>query len=324
MHLPTTTRVYVLPVGLAVTLALQGPALARASVDHSHEQSEHRTDVGAVAHTPRAASIAPSAFQEVESGDFEFRDERGRRDRPVHVWYARPKGVGADVRILFVLHGDSRTAQMARDSVARRIQSRRFIIVAPHFRQAEYPGEAYDLGGMVDSTGALQPRADWALLLIDHLFDQLRERWSLTSTSYDIIGHSAGGQFVQRLVLFVPEARFRRAVASGPGTLAVPDETIDAPYGLRGVSMPPGRLATSISRDFVLVVGERDITEGARPRPVLAQGKTRVSRAVRLFALVHEAAVEGGVPLMWRLRVVPNLDHSPMANLAIDVEEVVR
>jgi len=325
MRLHTTTFVYALPFVLAVESRVQEPARVRASAErHPQRQSNPGIAVSLVTRGPPAAPEASAAVSEVEFGDFEFRDERGRRDRPIHVWFARPRDVGPDSRVLFVLHGDSRTGQIARDSIARRTEARRFIVVAPQFRQAEYPGEAYDLGGMVDSSSELQPRADWALLLIEHLFHQLRERWSLTSTSYDIIGHSAGGQFVQRLVLFVPEARFRRAVASGPGTVAVPDETIDAPYGLRGVSLPPRMLETSLTRDFVLVVGERDIAEGARPRVVLEQGKTRVSRAFRLFAIAHEAAVERGVPLTWRLRVVPKLDHSPMENLAIDVEEVVR
>jgi len=271
-----------------------------------------------------AGPHATRRLQETEFGDFEFRDERGRRDRPIHVWYARSKGMAAEPRIVFVLHGDSRTGQMARDSVARRLQSQPFIIVAPHFRETEYPREVYDLGGTVDSNGVLQPRADWALLLIEHLFDELRNRWSLTSNTYDIIGHSAGGQFVQRLVLFVPEARFRRAVASGPGTLALPDEKISAPYGLGGVPMGSGGPATSLSRDFVLVVGERDIVETARPAAVLALGANRVSRAFRFFAAAHEAAVRSGIPLVWRLRVVPNLDHAPMENLAIDLQELLR
>jgi pimeloyl-ACP methyl ester carboxylesterase len=47
----------------------------------------------------------------------------------------------------------------------------------------------------------------WALSAIEHLFDAVRQAAGLTTLTYDIIGHSAGGQFVQRLVLFVPGAR---------------------------------------------------------------------------------------------------------------------
>ena len=259
----------------------------------------------------------------MELGDFEFRDQRGRSDRPIHVWFARPSDPGPQPRIVLVLHGDSRTGKLARDMGAPYASQQRLIVVAPQFGEDHYPGDAYDLGGMVRG-GALEPRKDWALLLIEHLFDDLRERWSLSATSYDILGHSAGGQFVQRLVLFVPEARFRRAVASGPGTLAVPDARVEAPYGLGGVAMEAGGLERSLTRDFVVVVGDRDIDEGPRPAVVLAQGKTRVSRAFRLFAAAHEAAVERRVTLAWRLRVVSGLDHSPPQTLAIDFEEILR
>jgi hypothetical protein len=259
----------------------------------------------------------------MELGDFEFRDQRGRRDRPIHVWYARPVDPRPQPRIVFVLHGDSRTGRLARDMGAPYAREHRLIVVAPQFGEDHYPDEAYDLGGMVRG-GALQPRKDWTLLLIEHLFDHLRERWSLSVTSYDILGHSAGGQFVQRLVLFVPEARFRRAVASGAGTVAIPDVRVDAPYGVGGVAMEDGELERSLSRDFVVVVGDRDIDEGPRPAVVLAQGKTRVSRAYRLFAAAHEAAVERRVTLAWRLRVVSGLDHSPPETLAIDFEEILK
>jgi poly(3-hydroxybutyrate) depolymerase len=279
--------------------------------------------IGCATQSQHPPSERPQPAYAQELGDFEFRDERGRSDRPIHVWYARPVDAGPQPRILFILHGDSRTGRSARDVGASYAGLHRFIVVAPHFRQDHYPGDVYDLGGMVRG-GAVQPREDWALLLIEHLFDHLRERWSLTALSYDIVGHSAGGQFVQRLVLFVPEARFRRAVASGPGTLAFPDVNVNAPYGLGGVAIATGGLERSLSREFVLVVGDRDVEEGPRPELVLAQGKNRLSRAFRLFAVAQEVAVEHGVPLEWRLRVVHGLDHSPLETLALDFEEILR
>lgn len=50
----------------------------------------------------------------------------------------------------------------------------------------------------------------------------------------------------------------------------------------------------------------------------------RVSRAYRLYAAAHEAAVAHGVPLMWRLRVVSGLDHSPIETLQADFDELAR
>src|SRR4029453_9840864 len=82
--------------------------------------------------------------------------------------------------------------------------------------------DSYSFGGMVDTTGRLRPRNEWSLFIIEQLFDNIRARWKLETTTYDAIGHSGGAQFLHRLVLFVPEARFGRAIASSPGRYAFP------------------------------------------------------------------------------------------------------
>ena len=151
---------------------------------------------GALHQSQPARSDDPATERELELGDFEFRDERGRSDRPIHVWYARPRKAGLDARLAFVLHGDSRTGKTARDLSALHAARHGFIVAAPQFPQEQYLGDVYDMGGIVDAAAVLQPQTEWALLRIERLFDHLLERWALASASYDIIGHSAGGQFV--------------------------------------------------------------------------------------------------------------------------------
>ena len=101
----------------------------------------------------------PDPTHEMEVGDFEFRDERGRSDRPIHVWYARPIDAGPHARIVFILYGDSRTGQLARDVGASHAGRHRFIVVAPEFPQDDYPDDVYDFGGVVRG-GALEPRKE--------------------------------------------------------------------------------------------------------------------------------------------------------------------
>ena len=97
-----------------------------------------------------------------------------------------------------------------------------------------------------------------------------------------------------------------------------------APYGIGGVKLANGALERALARDFVLVVGDRDTADGPRPAPVIAQGRNRVSRALRLFAAAFEAAGARGVPLAWRLRIAYGLDHSPLGVVTVDFEEIVR
>jgi hypothetical protein len=87
---------------------------------------------------PRSSRPAATAL-EMDVGEFEFHDDRGRSDRSIHIWCARPTDAGPSVRIVILLHGDSRTAQAARDLGAAHAAPHQLIVVAPHFRQEEYP-----------------------------------------------------------------------------------------------------------------------------------------------------------------------------------------
>src|SRR3712207_6943257 len=58
--------------------------------------------------------------------------------------------------------------------------------------------------------------------LFRSLFDFVREATGNPSEQYRIYGHSAGAQFVHRLALFVPEARFATAIAANAGWYTMP------------------------------------------------------------------------------------------------------
>jgi len=188
----------------------------------------------------------------------------------------------------------------------------------------------YDFGNMMDSAGRMLPEREWTLVAIEHLFDFVRERAGLASPTYDIIGHSSGGQFVHRLVLFVPDARFRRAIASSPGRYAVPLPSVAFPYGLGGTAVDSAALARVFGRDVVILLGDRDTDEQTmadeqaidpeRAPDAMAQGQNRFARGLRFFATVTEQAKAVGVPLMWRLRLAHGIDHDPglMVRAAFD------
>ena len=205
-------------------------------------------------------------------GSFRFADARGAVDRPIMVWYDRPPGRRPDGRIVFVMHGGSRTGEAARDIGAAYGRRHGVIVLAPEFSERYYPGDAYAFGNMVDSAGRLLPKSQWAFSTLEDLFDAVRQAAGLTSPTYDIVGHSAGGQFVHRLVLFVPNARFRRAVASSPGRYALPSLTAAFPYGLRGTTIDSAALIRALSRELVLILGDRDTEDRPREPEAMSQG----------------------------------------------------
>jgi len=142
-------------------------------------------------------------------------------------------------------------------------------------------------------------------------------------SSYDIVGHSAGGQFVHRLVLFVPEARFRRAVVSSPGRYAFPSAGVQFPYGLRGSPADTATLRRAFQRDVLLLLGDKDVADQARAwePETAAQGRNRFARGLHFFASAAEEAFALGTPLAWRLRIAEGVDHDPprMVRAALDL-----
>lgn len=259
--------------------------------------------------SPALAGAAASGPE--ETGSFEFRGGQP----PITVWFYRPPAVTSGTRVVFLLHGDSRTGPEARDLGVPYAREGRFILAAPEFSEENFPRDAYSFGGMVDSGLRLRPRDQWALAAIERLFDHLVARWHLDATTYDVIGHSGGAQYLHRLVLFVPEARFRRAIASSPGRYAFPTPAIPVPYGMKGTDSL-ALLKKALQRDFILLLADRDTVDREREPQAMEQGANRFARGLRFFAAATEQATQLGVPLRWQLRINPGADHSPQAAVA--------
>jgi pimeloyl-ACP methyl ester carboxylesterase len=221
------------------------------------------------------------------------------------------------------MHGSSRTGEQGRDIGATFAEKYDFVLLVPEFREREYPGDRYAFGNMLDAAGHQQAETRWGFSLVEHLFDHVRQALGLNATTYDIVGHSAGGQFVQRLVLFLPSARFRRAVASSPGRYAFPTLRETFPYGLAGSAVDRKRLATAFGRDFVLVLGDRDTTDTEREPAAMLQGANRFARGLRFFATATEEARALDSALAWRLRIVSDADHSPVPMVRFALGELL-
>ena len=231
-------------------------------------------------------------------GNFVFDASLGNPAPQITVWYYRPDWVERGTRMVFLMHGSSRTAQEARDIGAIYGKKHNFIVLAPEFSEKNYPGDAYAFGNMLGPDEKLLPESVWAFATIERVFDRVRKELHLSTQTYDIIGHSAGGQVVHRLVLFAPHLRFRRAVASSPGRYALPKMSESFPYGFKGTSLDSSVLARAFSRDFVLVLGDQDTDDRVRETEAMSQGGNRFARGLRFFATATEEASALKVPLV--------------------------
>src|SRR3954465_1600995 len=162
---------------------------------------------------------------------FQFVDARGRPDRPLEVYTYRPRRCDSRCPIVFVIPSDKRDATTYIQSWELPADKHQVLVVVPIFAKS-WSGEAgYALGDMQGQAD----REKWAYSAIEHLFDEVRDGHN----GYAIFGHLAGGQFVQRMALFLPDSRATLFAAASPAWYAMPEwrkeKAQDAfPYSLVG------------------------------------------------------------------------------------------
>ena len=279
---------------------------------------------GALA-APSAGADAPIRISPA-SGSFEFVDRRGDPSKRIKVYTYLPAGVEASAaKIVFVMHGTSRNADGYRDTWIPHAEKYRLMIIAPLFEREQWGPGGYTYRSVLTRDGTLLDRPLWSHSVIEHLFDAIREATGNRSERYYLYGHSEGGQFVHRLVLLLPEARYVRAVAANAGWYTMPDFEVKFPYGLSGVPVTKQSLRQSLARELIVLLGEQDVDSAhsnlRRSPPAMAQGANRLERGQAFMAAARERAAALDTTLRWRLEVVPGAAHqnSRMSGPAADL-----
>jgi hypothetical protein len=229
--------------------------------------------------------------------------------------------------ILFVIHGSGRNSTSYLRPWRELVDAAGALAIAPNWPSSLYDGsEAFTLGVGTDAAprGPTYDPAEWrasddyTYSEVEHLFEAVREELGNTSCAYDIYGHSAGGQFVHRLVTFRPDARIRTAVAANAGWYTLPgdgggdDPNYYVPYGLQGAPPIAGRRATMFEHRLVVLLGEEDTLRDDDLRQneqADHQGQNRLERGRFYFDAAQEAAVDLDVPFRWVLDTVPSVGH---------------
>lgn len=258
---------------------------------------------------PRRIEISAGA------GSFTFVDAAGLADRPLTVHTYLPPGLAArEAPIVFVMHGHGKNASGYRDVWSEPARRHGFLAIVPHFDAIRWPHGDYSLGRVLAPDGRAREPSQWSFSVVEHLFDAIRHDTGHAADRYSIYGHSEGGQFVHRLLLFLPSARFARAAVANPGWYTMPTRDVDYPYGLGRTPVDDASLRTSLGRDVVLLLGEADTgTDDAdlrRTPSAIAQGRNRFERGHAFFGQAEAAARRLRCPFGWRLKTVPGAWHS--------------
>jgi pimeloyl-ACP methyl ester carboxylesterase len=229
----------------------------------------------------------------------------------------RPANHTPETPVVIVQHGQSRNGREYCDAWIPVADEAGLLVVAITFPKDSWPDAAvYNNGNVFDATGAIRSRETWSLAIPGRVVGLLREAGVTTRPQTYLWGHSAGGQFVHRLLATQPHGVFEAVGAANPGWYTLP--TLDQPYpnGLGGIGISADDFKRFLAYPLVIFAGDRDIDSAGENLPnhaeARAQGPHRFARAHFYFERGREEAAKLGVTCNWRLVTVPGIGHQGM------------
>lgn len=231
---------------------------------------------------------------------------------PVPVFITVPASLSSATHLVVVMHGKGRNAEGYCDAWHGWAVTQDYIAVCPKFDVTGWP-EPFQGNVFADRNGegAKNPENKWTFTIVDDLQRIVRQRFGLRDTTYDLYGHSGGGQFVHRFMLFKPHSPIRFGIAANPGFYTLPDLKWRYPYGAGHpkLAFAEQDLVAWTNRQMIIMRGCLDIDRDEdlnTTRLADAQGSNRFERAAYMF----DKGKSLNPGLRWQLRNVPGAGHS--------------
>ncbi len=227
---------------------------------------------------------------------------------------ACPAGWNPSFPVVLVHHGVARNGRDYRDYWLAHVDRCRMLAIAIEFPEASFPEYLmYNFGNLRGKDGTPNPRDQWTFGIGPRLFDALLAQGITTTRLYGLFGHSAGGQYVHRMLSFGYRDHVAVAVAANAGTYAMPDRGIDWPWGLGATEVNSSDLPALLRFPLTIMAGTEDTRTAGKFFPKgpksLRQGPHRHARAHTYMATARRAAADHGVALAWRLIDVSGVGH---------------
>jgi hypothetical protein len=242
-----------------------------------------------------------------------YRD-RFSPERALSLECYRPANHSPEAPVVFVQHGQSRNGREYCDGWITAADKGGLLVVAVTFPKEAWPDAlTYNNGHVRDAEGIVRPREGWSLAIPGRIFALLREAAVTTRSAAYLWGHSAGGQYVHRLLATQPHGIFEAVGAANPGWYTLP--TLDLPYpdGLGGIGLTLDDIVRLLAYKLVIFAGDRDVDGSAENFPnhdsAKAQGPHRFARAHFYLERGRGEAAKLGVACNWRLEAVPGVGH---------------
>ena len=207
---------------------------------------------------------------------------------------ARPRRCTPHTPVLFVHHGVLRNGLDYRDFWLPLVDEADLLVVAPEFPNESFPGaDFYNFGNRIGADGAEKPRAEWTYGVDGRVFARLQAQGITQQARYGVWGHSAGGQFVHRMMSLGFRDHVAAAVTANAGTYAMADLYEPWPFGLADTGLDQEALEALLRFRLTVMAGTDDIDATSAHFPkepaAMRQGGTRYERAHRYIAAARAA-----------------------------------
>lgn len=246
-------------------------------------------------------------------GILKYKTDETFQNKVIPLHYFIPEGDANSMSIQIIFHGAGRNADEYLESWVEKAKEYGIILLAPEFTKDQFTIGEYNQGMMMDSLDQVRPLDKTLFALVDPIFEFAKTELSLQYKTYNLYGHSAGGQFVHRYLQFYQSDKVKKSVAANPGWYTFPDESIAFPYGIHNiVSNPKEYRATYYSKDLLILLGTADTLRTGKLRvneQADRQGKNRYERGRYFFSKNKQMAVESGQDFNWKLDEVPDVGH---------------
>lgn len=265
---------------------------------------------------PKGPAITETAPIHTGKDSFVMYAYKESKKKSIKVWTYKPQDWNNKDKIVFVMHGGGRNAEDYLEAWITIAKENKFLIIAPEFENkfSNYTTNDYQEGNLFTFFGTKNPKEQWAYSVIENIFDHLKAINSITNKSYSIFGHSAGGQFVHRMVMLMPEARIETAIAANAGFYTLPNDELKYPYGLAHTGLHLKEdLPKSYTKNLVILLGELDNNSSLgtfRMTPLaMEQGADRLSRGTNFYNANKRLKNEVNVEFNWRIDMIENVGH---------------
>ena len=231
----------------------------------------------------------------------------------IPVWVVLPSKYSVASKFLVAMCGINRDASNIATYWVPFANTNNYVIAAPEFNSTNWSSDAYILGNMFtgsSGTGNLNPQQKWSFNIVEQIHRELYSSCGLKDSTYELWGHSAGGQFVHRLAFFLPDNLASRYIAGNSGWYTCPDLSVIFPWGAQNnqLNLSNQDLSAFTNRKLVIMRGTADtLRDGSLNTDPLsdAQGLNRYTRA----GYFYNSGIKVNNNLIWKLVDVPNVGH---------------